>query len=876
MRNPFSISLLSFLGCVFFMPALTTLAQNSIAPGTIRGTVLDTNTNEALVNAEIRLFRSGIEVRAIDAPGAVTAANGTFDFKNIAPAAYALEARMLGYETARKSVVIVEGQIAVVVFTLKQVTLELNEALVESASMVGTAAIRMDIPGSVYVLSSRTLEKFQYADVHRILRQIPGINITEEDGYGLRPNIGMRGTGSERSSKITVMEDGILIAPAPYAAPAAYYFPTVGRAAGIEVRKGSSQIMYGPYTTGGAINLLSRPIPTTFSGMLSTTLGTNAARIIHGYAGSSWKNVGFVVETYQSQTDGFKRLDGFGGANGAVIGAGVGGGDGSNGAGSGGSANGGVNGTGTISVNGNTGFDKKDYLAKLRINTNPSASIYQSLEFKVSRTDEISNETYLGLTDFDFALSPSRRYSGSGEDVLNALHKQWSVTHTIRPFRTAKITTSAYHITFHRNWYKLNKVARTADATAVGISDILRDAEAYSDEFAVLTGASRDGNNRLEVKANNRDYLSRGIQTNAVLVFDGLGGNHRLNIGGRVHYDEMDRFQWVDTFKMTETGMQLSSEGVPGTDSNRIESAKALSLYFQQEAEFGRFKVLPGLRYERITQSREDYGKTDPGRTGEFLNVRSNTIDVLIPGFGISGRVNNATLLFAGIHKGFSPPGSREGTDPESSVNYEAGIRHNASLFSAELTAFVSDYSNLLGTDLAASGGTGSGDLFNGGEVDVSGLELAASYNLGKITSWRLSIPISLTYTYTSAIFRNSFDSSYEPWGAVEAGDHLPYIPANQLSFGFGLEGRGFDLELGSSFVSEMRTQAGQGDIPANQRTDAHLVLDISGGVEVSQNVRLFASLRNVTDAVYIVARRPAGLRPGLPRTMLFGATARF
>ena len=73
-------------------------------------------------------------------------------------------------------------------------------------------------------IGEKVLDTFEYDDIHRILSAAPGVYYREEDGYGLRPNIGMRGVSSDRSKKVVIMEDGVLIAPAPYAAPAGYYF----------------------------------------------------------------------------------------------------------------------------------------------------------------------------------------------------------------------------------------------------------------------------------------------------------------------------------------------------------------------------------------------------------------------------------------------------------------------------------------------------------------------------------------------------------------------------------------------------------------------------------------------------------------------------
>ena len=137
----------------------------------------------------------------------------------------------------------------------------LPEAEVGGIALAGGASDASEVPGSMQRLSSKTLRKMSYADPIRTLHALAGVNVVAEDGFGLRPNVGMRGSGTERSSRITLMEDGVLMAPAPYAAPSAYYFPTIARMEAVEVRKGGSQIAFGPQTAGGALNLVSSSIP---------------------------------------------------------------------------------------------------------------------------------------------------------------------------------------------------------------------------------------------------------------------------------------------------------------------------------------------------------------------------------------------------------------------------------------------------------------------------------------------------------------------------------------------------------------------------------------------------------------------------------------
>jgi Fe(3+) dicitrate transport protein len=766
--------------------------------------------------AELALWQSG----AAAGPAHFTDARGRFTFEAVAPGAYRLMAAAPGLSPVIVDVVVTPGETT-------RLTVVLPALLNERVNVIGNANALDRIPGAAAVVGADEIaaQAIGPADVHRILRRLPGLNLQEEEGYGLRPNIGIRGSGSERSSKITLMEDGVLAAPAPYAAPAAYYFPTVARMDAIEVMKGASQVRHGPATTGGVLNLVSTPIPADFRLRASLAAGSDDLGKLSASVGSQHGNVGWLVETYQLQNRGFKQLDG----------------------------------------GGDTGVTLQDYLAKFRYQTRPSGDAYQAVEVKAGRTEQRGDETYLGLTDADFAGTPLRRYAASREDVFESTHTQFQVRHLFAR-RTWDVTTVAYRNDFERAWYKLQSVR------GAGLSGILEAPEAFGAELAIVKGEDSEAD-ALAVRNNNRAYYGAGVQTVFGLRGAAFGARHQLQAGLRVHRDEEDRLQQDDHFRMTSGRMILTTAGTPGSQANRVGDARAVSSFVTTTTDWGRWTVTPGLRVETIRLRRTDYAATDPARQAA-TGVRTNDVDVVVPGLGVTYLASPGVSLFGGVHRGFAPPGpgSTEETEAERSVAYELGTRVTRAGWRAEVTGFLSRYANLLGRDTLSSGGEGTGDLFNGGRAGVWGVEASATWDLApRLGRADLEAPVRVAYTYTAAEFGHAFDSAFGPWGEVEVGDELPYTPRHQVFAGVEAAYRDLTVSLEGVYVGRMRTLAGQGPFVDSLSTDAHVVVNVSAGWALRDGARLVAAVQNVGDRRYIVARQPAGARPGLPRQVFLG-----
>jgi len=681
--------------------------------------------------------------------------------------------------------------------------------------------------GAATLIGEVELEKFKFDDVNRVLYSVPGVNIREEDGYGLRPNIGFRGATPERSKKITIMEDGVLIGPAPYSAPAAYYFPMMSKMTALEVFKGPAAIKYGPNTVAGALNMTTRHIPTSKEAAIDFALGSDGYAKTKGYFGSTNGNFGYLVDAVHIEADGFKELDG----------------------------------------GGDTGFDKNDIMTKFQYDFS-NKEYNQLVELKLAYANEKSNETYLGLTDADFEKNANRRYVASQKDFMDWEHQQIQLTHFIG-HDSFDITTRLYRNDFERSWNKINGFK---DGTVVSdLQDILAnsDTDANAPFYQVLTG-QRDTEREYEkiiLGDNQREYYSQGLQTELYLYQEVFNVKNAFNVGFRFHQDQIKRRHTTDAFAMTSGKLVSDGSTTLATDTN-TEKTTAASVFFKDTITLGALDLTLGLRGEFIEAN---YQNDAVGKEGDWQ--KKNT-DIWLPSISGFYTLSESSGLFFGIHEGFIPTSPKEpiSVKIESSINYELGARYHDNSSQIEAVVFFNDIENLKEScsfSTASLCQDNTDGEFNSGQASVIGLELSAKHTYELSSDYDL--PIMLSYTYTKGEFDSAFNSDFSMWGDVKVGDSLPYLPENQLTLDIGLTTNNWQVNLITRYTSEMKEASGENVLLSGAITKALTMVDFVVNYELGKMGSVYFKLDNLLDTQEIVSRRPYGARPSKPRSALVG-----
>ena len=714
-----------------------------------------------------------------------------------------------------------------------------------SGSIFGGAQGAMDAPGSGAILDLESLRKQSYDNPNRVLGQIPGVYLREEDGFGNFPNISLRGVDMARSAKVTIMEDGILAAPAPYSAPSAYYFPTVARMYAVEVIKGSSQVQFGPHTTGGAINFLSTPIPERQASFMRTLFGTNNELRVHAWTGNTWRTdegerIGYLLEGYFRQSDGFKTIDQ-------------------------------VNNFPIQSAT-DTGFINREPMVK--VFWEPNTMSYQRFEAKWGYTAMNVNEGYVGLTEDDFAANPLRRYSGTRFDQMANTAARSYLRHTLGDAKVDwfTLTQTVYYTKFNRDWFKLAKVLD--GGTSFSLPSILGDPITNSAGYGILTGQQAG---TLRLRHNNRRYSTYGYDAVAHMAVEGVKADHDISVGFRYQRDRVRRFQQDDDYLMSSSGgVDSISEGLPGAAGDRRQVTKAIAVYLQDRMDFGRLALTPGIRFESLDVRYQRF----PGELKPVIDS-TDSMTMVGGGVGLTYKLDEDLQLLGGFHRGFSPPSPKKiisGMREEESLASEIGIRlkNDEQHWSAQLVGFYTHFNDLIVLDNVGSGAEEENDE-QVGELYATGVEAIFQFDMGKRRGWSFSSPWFFSMTYTDAKLLS--DTLSHNAGSVFAGGlagaHVPYIPEFAMMVGIGahLEDRGIDLT--GIYADQTFTTASNevftGDPNADIRfgtTDDYFLWDLSAYKQLNPSWRLFGGVQNLFDRGYVTTRHPFGPRSGPP---LFG-----
>jgi Fe(3+) dicitrate transport protein len=361
----------------------------------VSGQVLD-GQKKPIEAARVRfLSRTNVFLRE-----ELTGSDGRFSL--IAPAsATTVEIGAPGFTVRRRALVPGESG------ALGEIVLQpetLNQQLIVSADLLagGADAVRR-IPGSVEVIDAATFRESRLFTSEEVLRKVSGIHARPEEGFGLRPNIGIRGLNPTRSTQTLLLEDGIPLAYAPYGDNASYYHPPVDRFEGLEVIKGAGQILYGPRTVGGVVNYVTPAIPEKWSGALILTGGNRDYANAHARFGGTVGATGLYFDATRKQGEGSRD-------------------------------------------------NVRSALTDLNFKMNTALSERQSLSFRVSSYNEDSRVTYSGLRQAEYLLAP--RSNPFRNDSFDGIRWGFAGTHSIAWTPNLTQSTALYGSYFSRDWWR--------------------------------------------------------------------------------------------------------------------------------------------------------------------------------------------------------------------------------------------------------------------------------------------------------------------------------------------------------------------------------------------------------------------------------------
>jgi len=687
--------------------------------------------------------------------------------------------------------------------------------------VVGSSDALKTLPGTANLLTQEELFQSHVFNVNEALRKLPGVNVRDEEGFGMRPNIGIRGMNPTRSTKTLLLEDGIPLSYAPYGDNASYYHPPIERFANIEVLKGPAQIQFGPQTISGTINYLTPNPPTEPGGFLSFTGGTREFYDGHFNYGGTVGNFGGILDITHKESEGARD---------------------------------------------NTHSDINDFNIKGVYNF----STDHALTVRANYFQEDSIVTYSGITEAEMRQF-GIRYNPFKNDTMQTDRWGTSLTHQYSFNDDVTLTTNVYWSHFHRDWW------RQANTT----TDNQCNASVPGFSAHRLQGIAVNAEACQSIQGRLRDYYSYGVEPRLQVKYQTFGLDNELDLGFRAHFEEQYRVQ-ENRHRVTGAAT-IAENNTRDTDAySGFVQNKFLIGDFSvtpgvriEHVDFARLNELNGKRGRStlteilpalgVTYSSSDRLTAFFGFHGGFAPPRvEDAID------------NNGTVVDIGPEKSWNYElGFRSA--PYTGAKFDATLFH-ADFLQQNAVGSIAGGS----TPLAAGAALYQGAEVMARQDFGPLFDSSHNVYLQLAYTWVATAEMTSPFKCLATSGCNNATAQQLAHGAF-VGNRLPYAPDHTLTATLGYElDDDFDIHLETVYVGEQFSDFANTVVaPAHGdgqkgKIDDYVVLNVATTYHAKPiNTDFFVSLKNLLDETYIVDRT-RGILPGAPRLIQAGFKVSF
>ncbi|WP_291005177.1 TonB-dependent receptor [Hyphomicrobium sp.] len=678
------------------------------------------------------------------------------------------------------------------------------------------------------------LDEQRPADTHEAFKRVPGVVVTNDDGFARHIGIGMRGSPFRRGRKVLILEDGQSINMSSYIDPSTHYTPPLDRVESIEVLRGTV-ISHGPLNNHGVVNFQNLnpfgPEETVISAAIGTTEHSlkdwNNTRHFHTrqHAG----NVGAVFSYSGAEAAGawdneVLRYNDFYGALGWK------------------------------------GVDQDLVVSAVYYRQRDNYD-EANLEMEDDALDDLgfdsADEFFYGLNHCRTCYNPGSSFNTYSADVvvLQAAHNYYLDADTT-------ISSRLYGFYHKRDRYENDFEFEDGNSIPGPVPP--------DDEF-VMEGRRRTYTKwGAEVRGEwaNRPFIA-GLKQD---IQAGIRYEHQTFDNRNFEGEEGVIYGWGD-----ESGEETILDERYRSDS--VAAFLQTAIHVTKD-----FSVIPGVRFEtydveRVTyvnEDRVDSGELDPG---DFPLREYVDHALVLPGIAFSYDGFYRTTLYGGYHRGHTPHVARGEFFPlpaETGDNFQVGLRTTAFKgLTFEGALFHSRIDNYQIKE-AFTTATGNNIFGNIEEVEINGFELYSRLDSQPYTGGKFNLFGEATYTFADSIIEKGVEVDEDTGDiTVVNGNELPEVPRHFANLTVGIEERGlWDASVTWSYRGDFYTDVS--NTPLDEEGEVGLVPDVwllsaRANYHIpGTGATVFISGHNLTDEYYITDRED-GVKPGIGRTYWAG-----